>query len=102
VFVPGVKRLNKAGELHLEEFHDEKFANPQLKDKSPQETLEQLVLSIGVPQLNNQTADEFYAQAVKNLKKYAPNLKNVLLDGGYSYNPKKIVSYIDFKFNYLH
>jgi len=90
LFVAGVKRLNKAGELHLEEFYDEKFVNPQLKDLSPQKTLEQLVLSVGVPELNNQTAEEFYTQAVKNLKKYAPNLKNVRLDGGYAYNPEKI------------
>lgn len=83
MFVPGVKRLNKAGELHLEEFFDEKFVNPQLKDTSPQDKLEQLVLSVGVPQLNNQTADEFYSKAVKNLKKYAPKLERVRIDGGY-------------------
>jgi len=89
LFVQGVKRLNKAGELHLEEFYDEKFVNPQIKDATPQDTLEQLVLSVGVLQLINQTAEEFYTQAVKNLKKYAPNLKNVRLDGGYAYNPEK-------------
>jgi hypothetical protein len=90
LFVAGVKRLNRAGELHLEEFYDEKFINPQLKDRTPQDTLEQLVLSVGVPQLVNQSAEEFYTQAVKNLKKYAPNLKNVRLDGGYAFNPEKI------------
>jgi len=89
LFVPGVKRLNKAGELHLEEFENEKFANKKVTDKTAQDTLEQLVLSVGVPRLENTTATEFYAQAVKNLKKYAPNLKTVRLDGGYANNPEK-------------
>lgn len=96
MFVPGTKRLNRAGELHLEEFYDEKFVNPQLKDKTPQESLEQLVLSVGVPELNNITAVDFYTQAIKNLKKYAPNLKSVRIDGGYAFNPEKIVSFLNF------
>lgn len=68
----------------------EKFVNPDLKEKVPQETLEQLVLSVGVPELNNITAADFYKQAVQNLKKYAPNLKVVRLDGGYAYYPKTV------------
>jgi hypothetical protein len=88
LFVSGPRRLNKAGELHLEEFYGEQFVNSKIKDTTPQDTLEQLVLSIGVPpELNNITAFEFYTQAVKNLKKYAPNLKAVRLDGGYAFNP---------------
>jgi len=84
----GVRRLNKAGELHLEEFFDEKFADKAIKDTSPQNTLEQLVLSMGVPKLVNETALEFYTEAVKNLHKHAPNLTNVRIDGGYAYNPE--------------
>lgn len=89
LFVPSVKRLNKAGELHLEEFYENKFADPLVKDTSPQESLKQLVLSVGFPQLDNTTAEEFYKQAVQHLKEKAPKLKRVRLDGGYSYHPEK-------------
>jgi len=90
LFVPGVRRLNEAGELHLEEFYDEKFVDPKIKDFNTQEMLEQLVLSVGVPELKNVGPEEFYATAVKNLLKYAPNLKVVRIDGGYTYNPREI------------
>jgi hypothetical protein len=93
VFVSGVKRLNRAGEIHLEEFYNETFANPRIVGKiDPQNTLEHLVLSLGVPEIKDVVASEFYTKAVKNLKKYAPNLKSVRLDGGYTYNPEHVTN----------
>ncbi|KAI6240369.1 hypothetical protein M3Y99_00469000 [Aphelenchoides fujianensis] len=89
LFVPGVKRLNKAGELHLEEFNEEKFANPLIKDTSPSDKLKQLVLSLGFPDLKDKKPEEFYKTAVEKLKKKAPKLKRVRLDGGFAYNPEK-------------
>ncbi|KAI6174336.1 hypothetical protein M3Y98_01179300 [Aphelenchoides besseyi] len=89
LFTPGVKRINRAGEIHLEEFYDNKFNDSSIKDTSASDSLKQLVLSVGFPELNDKKPEEFYKQAVQHLKEKAPKLKRVRLDGGYAYNPSK-------------
>jgi len=88
LFLPGVKRLNRAGDVHLEDFYQEKF-NANITDTSPQPALIQLLFSISIPNVTDVTPIEYYTKAVANLKKAAPSLKRVLLDGGYAFNPKK-------------
>ncbi|KAI6222581.1 hypothetical protein M3Y95_00908700 [Aphelenchoides besseyi] len=89
LFTPGVKRINLAGEIHLEEFYDNKFNDSSIKDTSASDSLKQLVLSVGFPELKDKKPEEFYKQAVQHLKEKAPKLKRVRLDGGYAYNPSK-------------
>jgi len=91
LFLPGVERLNRAGDVHVEDFYAEKF-NSNITDTTPQKALIQLLISLGVPNVPSVPVEEFYEKAVANLKKSAPSLKRVVLDGGYAFNPQKPTS----------
>jgi len=69
------------GYLYIEDFHNKTYVYAQRK-------IQQLDCSISFAQLDeNQTAEAFYEQCARNLRRAAPALRFVSLNGGYIYNP---------------
>ncbi|CAD5207935.1 unnamed protein product [Bursaphelenchus okinawaensis] len=73
------KSLDLAGSVYLEDF----YHKPELQ----QHELEVLKLSVSFQNGPPKSICEFYKIAAEHLRYAAPNLKSVVLDGGYVFNP---------------
>lgn len=90
VFEDGFDSLQKALELCLDDFihKDNVIVANELKELS---------LCVSAPsELSAKRLDWYYSLSIHNLKKSAPNLKSLELNGGYVYFPKKTVKFISF------
>lgn len=73
-------------QLQLEDFFDKHVDSIQVEDR-----IAQLGLKVSV-QNRTTSPKQMYKNAVENLKKLVPNLREVSLYGGYVYQPRKPVS----------
>lgn len=93
VFPSGAVELNEKRFLRLEDFYNKTNSIPQVH-------LERLILDVSMIQPDEADPEEFYKSCAKNLKKTAPNLKKVALEGGYQYYPSQpvIIFFASFTF----
>ncbi|CAD5207304.1 unnamed protein product [Bursaphelenchus okinawaensis] len=82
IFPSGAVELNEQKFLRLEDFYN--------KTKTiPQTTLQRLIIDVSMVQWDTDDVEHFYEVCAQNLKRTAPNLKMVALEGGYQYYPEE-------------
>ncbi|KAI6223230.1 hypothetical protein M3Y95_00867500 [Aphelenchoides besseyi] len=73
--------LNLEDQVYLEDFHS--------SQQEPNTHVQSLQLSVSFENGTTGENEKFYTTAIENLKKSAPQLKTLSLNGGYLFNPKE-------------